>query len=850
MTMRWMPKLAANAALLIGLGLSGISCTELQLLESGVCGNFVIDPGEDCDGHPLEKGTACVASNQPNACRHICNESTVCPTGWGCGVDGICRRPKGAFERYGNPVPFATPNQMYTADFDEDGATDILLLGHENAIGTRPARVAYSEPNDHSVDLRILNLNMFSPVLGEADDDGGFLDVAFATQDGISLLRGSSARDTEFSVFPHFNAPTNSILRMIATDVFAEVPGDELMAFIEETKGITALQTVQESGNQSLLELPFGIDAFAGNVQQGRFDANAPCNELVFAQRGSRDIFLFSPCRTDGTSGWNTSAVLNKVSLPPGFTVDTGVMLADLDLDGHLDMLIETNAVPHVAWGMGTGAFQSEKGGGATNAAGPYALPDLAQAEFPLAIADVNGDAKVDFLLPHSFIVSHDGTYMTTYENIGGAWSAGIIADLNANGWLDVVAASSETIDCTFLNNAGDGVFNAATLATEGTVAFLATGDYDGDLVNDLAVIETFPNVGTEFRSLLRVGFGKAYGPPETLRTLGALDKVAQLSIAQVRDSQTHTTTPDAIDDLIVVDEHLLTENESTMFLRHALVFRGNGSRVLYTSRPLINEAAHALPIAITIAKFANEAPEITALGADHDSDLLRFWTIEGAEADIARAGPPLPTGFHSATNSDELSFRYGAVIATGDLTGDGTDEVVAIAPHGTTQDGAALVIGDFDETSDAFVPRAAIPFSARITVDTRFALEDLDADGHLDGVLSTGTYAEPGPLLVFWGDGSGNLAAENPEIVQVPGGIGGFTCVFEADGCHLFVVSSSGTYSAAARGNRHVGLTTVPNLPPAAQITAGDFNADGLTDLALHTENGLEYYRSVPVNP
>jgi len=143
MAMRWMPKLAVDVALLMGLGLSGISCGELQLLESGVCGNFVIDPGEDCDGHPLEKGTACVAANQPNACRLICDSLMECPPRWGCGSDKICRKPKGEYAPFGTPIPFATPNQMYAADFDENGATDILLLGHENANGPCPARVCY-----------------------------------------------------------------------------------------------------------------------------------------------------------------------------------------------------------------------------------------------------------------------------------------------------------------------------------------------------------------------------------------------------------------------------------------------------------------------------------------------------------------------------------------------------------------------------------------------------------------------------------------------------------------------------------------------------------------------------------
>jgi len=224
--MHWrvMPRLAAFAGLICGLVFFGISCSELQLLEPGTCGNFVIDPGEDCDGHPLEKNTTCAAVNQPHACRQVCKTSTECPSGWGCGLDGICRQSNGQYAQRGAAVPLATPNQMLAGDFDDDGVTDLLLLGHENTVGTRPARIAYFDAKTNTVDLRALNTNVFSPVLGEGDSDGGFLDIAFATQAGISLLRGSPTRDTSFSVFPYLNAPEGSPMRIIPIDAFSDGP--------------------------------------------------------------------------------------------------------------------------------------------------------------------------------------------------------------------------------------------------------------------------------------------------------------------------------------------------------------------------------------------------------------------------------------------------------------------------------------------------------------------------------------------------------------------------------------------------------------------------------------------------
>lgn len=850
MPKRVMPRLAAYAGLMCGLVFSGISCSELQLLEPGECGNFVIDPGEDCDGHPLEDDTTCAAVNQLHECRQVCNTSPDCPRGWGCGLDGICRLPNGQYARRGAAVPLATPNQMQAGDFDEDGVTDLLLLGHENTIGTRPARIAYFDAKTDSTDVRTLNTNVFSPVIGEGDHDGGFVDVVFATQAGISLLRGSRTRDTSFSVFPYLNAPQGSPMRIIPIDALSDVPGDELLVLIGEANGTMTLRTLPDMIGETLITLPFGLDALAGNVEHGRFDKNALCDDLVFAQRGSRDVYLYSPCRTDGSSGWNTPAEPRKVSLPAGYTIDKGVAVADLDMDGQLDILIETNASAYSAWGMGTGSFQSEKPGGALGMAGPYELPKLGLGEFPLAVGDANGDAKMDFLFPHRLIVSNNDTFVVAYENIGDAWTTGTITDLNANGWPDVVAGSAQSTDITFLNNAGNGVFNVATLSTEGTIAFLTTGDFDGDLIKDLAIIEAFPSSSNESKNVLKVGFGKMHGPPETLTTLGELDSASQLSSACVHNVPEDSLAPDAIADLIVVDQHEVTNNESTTLLRHALLFRGNGSRVLYTSRPLLDETRYALPVALTIAHFAGEAAEITALGVNHDTGALNFWTIEGEEADIARAGTDLPSGFHSAVGSEDISFRYGAFLAAGDLNEDGTDEVVAVAPYGTMMNGAALVIGDYDDVNDMFIPRTEQKFTARLTLDSQFALHDIDGDGHLDAVLSTGTNEEPGPLMVFWGDGLGNLDMTNPKVFDAPGGISGFACVPELVGCRLVVASTSGTYTSAVRAGRQFDLKTVPNLPPATQIAVGDFDTDGLVDIALQSEDGLVYYRSMPVNP
>jgi FG-GAP-like repeat len=828
---------------------TNLSCADLQPLEPVSCGNFVIDPGEDCDGHPLEADTTCGAVDTPHECRQVCDGGHICPTGWHCGTDDICRVASGSFRQKAAPIPLGTPNLMYAGDFDTDGSTDILLLGHENSIGTRPARIAYSQSGTIPADIRSLDLHLASPVLGDSDELSGTLDVAFATQAGISLLRGTATRNAEFGVFPYFNISNGVPFQVVAMDVLPEVLGDELVMLAEHANGKTTVSAFQDNDMMPLFELPYGLAALVGEAPHARFDVNSPCEQLVFAQKGANDLQVFSPCRMNGTSGWNMNGTALSVALPAGITVDTGILLDDFDLDGIADILIETNELPHIAWGTGAGTFTPSKMDMTLNMAGPYEMPKGAGPMFPLAVEDFNLDGLIDFVLPQGILASGTNGYVFVYDNFGGAWSAAVVLDLNNNGAPDVLVGSVDSVDCTFLSNTSSGVFNPSTITTEGPIQALAAADFDGDLVPDIAVLEKYPDPEGLSNSRLSVGFGKLYGSPEKLIPVGLLQDPTQLTTLNLHDTWENPNATDGIADVLTVDQHDISEQGASKATRHAVIFRGDGSRILRTSRPL-RDGMHAdLPLAVTLSKAAtDDSVEITALGIDRMSGDLHLWTIEGAEADFARPGPFFPTGFHSITDNDEISFRYGTFIAAGNLFGDASDEVVVIAPFGPEKDGVALLVTTYDETTDTFIPKTPQPFSARLTIDDKFELHDIDKDGLLDGVLSTGTHEDPGDLIIFWGDGAG-LNTVSPGRLTSKGGIRGFACLSLTNECPLVVTTLTGTYHVNVGADRYLEMKQITDLPGGGAIVTGDFDRDGLVDIALQAKHGLEYYCSIPVN-
>ena len=62
-------------------------CTDFDTIDRNVCGNGLLEPGEDCDSG----AASCVR------CAVVCSAVGDCPNAaYACGVDGVCHAPGGA----------------------------------------------------------------------------------------------------------------------------------------------------------------------------------------------------------------------------------------------------------------------------------------------------------------------------------------------------------------------------------------------------------------------------------------------------------------------------------------------------------------------------------------------------------------------------------------------------------------------------------------------------------------------------------------------------------------------------------------------------------------------------------
>ena len=233
---------------------------------------------------------------------------------------------------------------------------------------------------------------------------------------------------------------------------------------------------------------------------------------------GKPDLLLANQCASSGSCANGTASVLlgnGDGTFQPGVSYNSGgqnafaVAAVDVNGDGKLDLLLVNectnncaNGSVSVLLGNGDGTFQPAVSYGS---AGLYA--------YSLAVGDVNGDGKPDLIISNQcnnnnscsngvvsvLLGNGDGTFQAAVPYNTGAIQAFsvAVADVNGDGKLDVVVANqclsnnscSNGVIGVLLGN-GDGTLQpAVTYSSGGLYSYaLAIGDVNGDGHPDLVV--------------------------------------------------------------------------------------------------------------------------------------------------------------------------------------------------------------------------------------------------------------------------------------------------------------------------------------------------------------------------
>lgn len=605
-------------------------------------------------------------------------------------------------------------------------------------------------------------------------------------------------------------------------------------------------------------------------VAAGDFNNDAK-PDLVTANPGNG---TFSVLYGDGVGGFALAAG-SPVTTP----APTWIVVTDFNRDSKADIATtEVSGGFHLRPGNADGTFGSVLGLGGLS------------VTFRTAIADFNSDNVPDY------VATGAGSYrIVGGSEAGGASVFGLVpvgagntyvttGDFNGDGKADFLLASGSTL---FFRR-GDGAFgftDGGSTNAGGTVLGLASGDFNHDGRRDAAVILA----GAKVAILLgngAGGFAAASGSPFNTGlepsdvAVGDLDNDAHLDlaiagsgaggIAILRGNGAGGFSP-------LTGSPFASPNASSIAI--ADVDRDGRPDLLAADTPnravrvLLNKMSFMFWVPAQIDAFAtlgdtqakvfggavygngtffdlNSAPWITAYDGCTGSCLSlnpaglaagvhEATTRPGIEGQFSR---PLEVRFHitkpagGIVSDKSLAAPAGVRgAAVGDFNGDGTTDLAVSSPGGLVNVFLGNGAGGFTAAPGGPLSVGSNP-EALITAD-------FNRDGRLD-IATANTSSHNVSILLGRGDGSfGPLPALTYGVAQQPSAI--TSGDFNGDGVPDIATSSySGASVSVLLGNGFGGFIPAPGspiggMPMGKSIAVGDFNGDGKIDLVNAADSG-----------
>jgi hypothetical protein len=893
-------------------------CAALDKLPETTCGNGVVDVTEDCDSFPSAAGDPtkprCGAPAEGEfACHLHCGVSTtganVCPPGWGCNTNGICREPTGNFS---NALGFVSGGavRLTVGDFDGDGRKDVVASGPPNPRSASSVRVHYFDDVGALAQVASLPAAVVSPAVFDHDHNGrdaiafGIPAPTKTTQSALGVVSGLDDRTFLPVVFP---AATLDDTVAVPVFIIDHAPGVKLpngndsaiLLFAQDKNGQAIISLEAELGGTAKLvrPLPASPSAIRGRPVAARLldaDPSSACGEVAAAmQLGPIGrLVVLSPCAPvlkSTATRWAVGAgAFKSFDLPALSDGSRGVLVVDVDGDGHLDVLVDTNDTdgPQVLFGDGTTLAPPRRWApiGLTNA-----------VKMPLAAGDLTGDGKADYVFPN-FVAVQRGALVAGPDagsdsgaDGGGAspvdgvlvepaidqqqttpWSDAAYGHFNGDSFADFVAIHARAPDLE-LYSGGATALTFSTVTTDGIVQAIARGDFDGDHIDDVGFTQTASG-GT---STLSISYGRPAGGLEPPTRIGSVERAQGLAVLP------HGSAPADLG-LYAVSAtstaHPLGSTSLTLLMGSgdrrplALLFYldlfscGRTMPPCMVPRPplspLVTRQWSPLSVVAGPIVAADVSAVVTyAVGTSTPSrgttDTLGVW--------VANGDSQVPGGIAAPTEQQVLDGQYDAfddnnrvtklatTIQDLDNLGDGLSEILAISNKTNGHDAALVVVrpGRSPANDEKVLTGLQVTSSAQIEA------VDLDGDGFRDAVGLFGTPPNA-QIVAFLNDGKGGFVVPGITVAIPPPAAGavadGTPVAFagiavrgappvtgaRAQSHALAVVTGSSVVLATLRPDKQgfdvQSLAALLGKPfnNATGIAAGDFNGDGVEDIAV----------------
>jgi large repetitive protein len=362
-------------------------------------------------------------------------------------------------QRSSTTLPNRTTTGAVVGDFDRDGDLDVITVGPGepmrmlvSSLSTSQGDPVFQPGDSHRGEGAALHLSV-----GDVDRDGD-VDVVESMGD----IRATAVWQNDGAAV--FASRVTLLLGGVASTL-GDVDGDGDADLVETGTGGLWLWRNSAAGLPGTAETV----STTGGVDVVLFDSDGDGDlDLVLARGASGPAELW---QNDG-SGVFVAAL---VPLPP--VTANAATVADIDRDGHADLLFATDSGLVLLRNDGTGAF-------------PNIVTIGTAALRAVAVADVDGDGHADLAVGgdtgHA-VWRNDGSggFGTPTALAGAATRALVFADLDTDGDVDLLRGGTGPDE--FWRNDG-GTFVLTTVAlSPGPTSDIAVADLDCD--GDLDVV-------------------------------------------------------------------------------------------------------------------------------------------------------------------------------------------------------------------------------------------------------------------------------------------------------------------------------------------------------------------------
>lgn len=508
-------------------------------------------------------------------------------------------------------------------------------------------------------------------------------------------------------------------------------------------------------------------------------------------------------------NGNGTFNAPTSVSFSPKISPNANVAFADFDGDGILDFAA-TDAVTNqdeVFFGTGTGF----------TAPVLLSTPDGLYDSCFDAAGDLNKDGKLDLVSAGAncnpadllqdkltvYINTPDGRFgsgagvVGTYYPVGIRPEAVTIADVNNDGYPDVVSVTTQPGNVRVLlnNGSGDGTLQDAGVAS--SVGFATGGN-----VKTQAIVDDFNNDGKADVMVSDLEFSFIY-----LQGYGDGTFRSALNYYSAAGGGFHPNgvgiasgdfNGDGIPDIVTGDFNNTAATGITVFLSNSTSTNVNGG--MQQGVPY-NPSGSTIFQFVAVADFnkdgkldvvaTNSANLVTC--AAQPCGVVEVFTGNG-DGTFGQTPATYVTG---SSSTDSTRSVLGVVV--GDFNGDGWPDVAVVNNYSGTSADVAILLND---GTGKFLPPVNYALSV---LATEITAADLNGDGKLDLIIPLyGTSATPGTAVaVLMGNGNGTFQSE---------------------------------------ADVSLGM----NNPYA--VAVGDLNGDGIPDLAVTIEDQVNFNQGIAV--